>query len=78
MALHEDESSVAAGLLVMLLSDHPAALGLVVNLAVLSRDSLQLDFDVSFHRSTHAERSIVLVVVVNQDLILNHVLVLIN
>ena len=76
MALHEDEGTVGGQFLFSTLRDGPTLFLVVLDVAVVSGNSLQLDLDLSLHGSSN--REVVGLVGLKDDLFLDEVLILVG
>lgn len=77
LALHENEGTVRGRLLLSGLRDEPTLLLVVSDVAVVGRDSLKLNLNLTFHGTADAE-VVVTVDGLKDDLLLDEVLVLIR
>jgi len=77
LALHEDESTIGGRLLLALFADEPTLLVVVGDVAVISRDSLQLDLHLALHGAADG-KVVVAVDGLQNDLFLDEVLVLVR
>ena len=76
VAFHKDKGSVRRKFIFTTLRNVPSLFLIVLDVAMISRDSLQLDLDLSLHRSSY--REVVGLVGLKDNFFLNEVLVLIR
>ena len=76
-ALHEDKGTIGRRSVLSFLSDDPSSARCIVNSTVVSRHGFESEFDVSLHRPANGEAALLLVVG-DQDLVLDHLLVLVG